>query len=348
MGAALDTRTPATIRRVGRERARREVTYCIVPHDLAPKLHELLRDHFRGDEAVEVVVELRAGERRRGDRRAERAAAVEEERRRVLADEGRRIDQRRLPVVDVPPPELPKQALRHAASVRFVRRAEPTEHKAHDAENARLVARFQAGDEGAFAELYMRNFGQVYSYARIALREHHEAEDVTQQVFLKVMGALPRFTLRSGTPFRAWLFRIARNETISHLRKHGRLEVEDPEALDRRRIPQASQQTMPSLDWISDSDLLLFIERLPQLQRQAIALRFMLGLTTEEMSEVLDRTPVAIRKLEHRALRFLEARLMAMREHREKVDHNAMRMRARRSPVTNARRMALAENSRRR
>jgi RNA polymerase sigma-70 factor (ECF subfamily) len=190
----------------------------------------------------------------------------------------------------------------------------------------------------------MRNFGQVYSYARIALREHHEAEDVTQQVFLKVMGALPRFRLRTGTPFRAWLFRIARNETISHLRKHGRLEVEDPEALDRRRLPPTSNDSKPSLDWISDGDLLLFIERLPQLQRQAIALRFMLGLSTEEMAEVLDRTPVAIRKLEHRALRFLEARLMALREHREQIDHNAMRMRMRRSPVLGARRMALSEN----
>jgi RNA polymerase sigma-70 factor (ECF subfamily) len=320
----------------------------VVPRELADELHELLRDHFRDDDSVEVVVELRRRERRQRERRTNGDAPVADDRRRVLADEGRRIDERRVPVVEVDPPKLPRQARRHAADVRFVRRAEPTEQKAQDAENARLVARFQAGDESAFAELYMRNFGQVYSYARIALREYHEAEDVTQQVFLKVMGALPRFTLRSGTPFRAWLFRIARTETISHLRKHGRLEVEDPEALDRRRLPQHSQEARPSLDWISDADLLLFIERLPQLQRQAIALRFMLGLSTEEMAEVIDRTPVAIRKLEHRALRFLEGRLLALREHREQVDHNAMRMRPRRSPVTNARRLALAQNAGRR
>src|SRR5437588_517470 len=62
----------------------------------------------------------------------------------------------------------------------------------------------------------------------------HEAEDATQQVFLQAMEALPRYELRA-VPFRAWLFRIVRNYSIKHLAKHSRVEVEDPDELDRRR-----------------------------------------------------------------------------------------------------------------
>jgi RNA polymerase sigma-70 factor (ECF subfamily) len=319
------------------------VTYCIVPRELAPKLHELLHAHFRDNAAVEVVVEMRESERRREQRRTDASAAPEaRERRRAAEAAGRRVDERRQPQAEAQPLELPRRALPYRESLRFVRRELPREQAALDVANARLVRRFKAGDESAFAEIYMANFASVYSYVRIALRDHHEAEDITQHVFLKVMHALPRYEVRGRTPFRAWLFRITRNETITHHRKHGRLEVEDPEGLDRRRSEDEAESASPILDWISDDDLLQFIERLPQLQRQAIVLRYMLGLTTEEMCEVLDRSPVAVRKLEHRALRFLEARLSAMRGRQEHRECAPMVMRTRRDPVLGARRSALS------
>jgi RNA polymerase sigma-70 factor (ECF subfamily) len=326
---------------VGENRNERTVTYCVVPRELAPALHELLRTHFRENPAVEVVVEMRESERRKDQRRTPASDATEAAERRMSAAEGRRIEERRQPQATAPPIELPRDARRHRDALLFVRRELPTDQNALDAANARLVRRFQAGDDTAFAEIYMANFASVFSYVRIALRDHHEAEDVTQHVFLKVMNALPRYEVRGRTPFRAWLFRITRNETITHHRKHRRLEVEDPTSVDERRSHEEVEHIPLALDWISDHDLLQFIERLPELQRQAIVLRYMLELSTEEMCEVLDRSAVAVRKLEHRALRFLESRLSAVRERPEHADHAPMVMRARRGPVLAARRSAL-------
>ena len=244
--------------------------------------------------------------------------------------------------VPVSPPALPRKARRYADRLVFVQRVEPTADRAFDAGNARLVLDYQAGNKEIFGELYMRNFDAVYSYLRVALKDSHEAEDVSQQVFMKVLQALPGFQLRRGKPFRAWLFRIARNEALEHLRKSGRIEVEDPAQLARRR--DDGRFDSEGLDWVTDADLLFLIERLPAAQRQAVTLRYMLGLTTEEMATVLGRSPVAVRKLESRALRFLEERLAVVKA-RQAAAGGAMRaptlMRLRRSPVLRGRRFAL-------
>jgi RNA polymerase sigma-70 factor (ECF subfamily) len=306
-------------------------------------LHEPLRDHFREDRSVRVVVEMRARERRLGDRRGDAPAPdAASERRRVKGRGGRRVADRRTAVAEVDPLELPRRIRGYVGELRFVRRQEETTQRAQDIEDGRLVVRIQSGDATAFSELYMRKFDAVYSYARMALKHHHEAEDVTQLVFIKAMDALPRFELRADRPFRAWLFRIARNEVLTSLRKSGRWTPEEPEVIGRRE-PNAVDNAAPTLDWISDADLLVLIERLPEPQRQVITLRYMLDLTTDEMCTVLERTPDAVRKLEHRALRFLEQRLATLREGRSV--RAPMLVRMRRAPVLGSRRFALAGSS---
>jgi RNA polymerase sigma-70 factor (ECF subfamily) len=175
----------------------------------------------------------------------------------------------------------------------------------------RIVNRVQAGEEGAFAELYMTYFDRVYGYVRMVLRDVHEAEDLTQQVFLQLFEALPAYEPRR--PFAAWLFTIVRNRAIDQLRKRNRLDVTAPEEIDRRRESEGpAPGELSAINWISDNDLLVFIERLPLAQRQALVMRFMLGLGTTEIAAMLERTPDDVRKLQHRALRFLEARLEAI------------------------------------
>jgi RNA polymerase sigma-70 factor (ECF subfamily) len=222
------------------------------------------------------------------------------------------VADRRAIFVPVDAPELPRRARAHADRLVFVERLEPSTQEAEDRDTARVVIRFQAGDKDAFTELYMRYFDRVYGYLRVALRDAHEAEDVTQQVFMKVLDNLPRYE-RLESPFRAWLTTILRNQAIDSLRRLNRFDVEEPEEINRRRdVEREADGEMVELDWISDRDLLLFIERLPLAQRQVLLLRYLLGLSTDQIAEALGRTRNDVSALHSRAVRFLRARLAAV------------------------------------
>jgi RNA polymerase sigma-70 factor (ECF subfamily) len=175
-----------------------------------------------------------------------------------------------------------------------------------------LVVRVQAGDESAFAELYRRCFDRVYGLLRVLLRDPHEAEDLTQQVFINAHEAIGGYEAR-GRPFEAWLLAIARNQAISHLRRSRPTDLEDPAELDQRRERDPGNgDSLRTLRWISDQDLLLLIERLPPEQRQVLVLRYMLDHAPREIAELLDISPNHVSVLQYRALSFLRARLRAL------------------------------------
>lgn len=315
--------------------------YCVVPFELAAKLHEPLRQFFRDDPRVEVVVDRRKRERRRGARRAAGGAAPGAERRAVRAGQGRRIAHRRAATVPVAPLPLPRRARRYADRLAFVERVEPSDQHARDVDSARLVVGFQAGDGAAFRDLYLRYFDAIYSYLSVALGDHHDAEDAAQQVFTKALEALPRYEVRPGKPFRAWLFRIARNEALATLRRKRLIELEDPDRIDRRREAGGAAADDLALEWLSDTDLVVLIERLPDAQRQVLALRYMLDLSRAEIAAVMQRTPAAVSQLEQRALRFLSDRLTALGRGPLRPHRPPMLIRLRRMPVLGARRSAL-------
>jgi RNA polymerase sigma-70 factor (ECF subfamily) len=320
----------------------RSVVYCIVPESLAAELHDPLREHFRNDPTVHVVVEQRGRERRKvEDRRGMRAPVPEEgDRRRVRAQTGRRVAQRRASVVPTEPPALPDFAAPHLELLQFVERLEPSTIEQEDADTGRLVARLQAGERDSFNTLYLRYFDRVYAYLSIALQDAHEAEDATQEVFIRVMQALPGYERRT-VPFRAWLFRIVRNDAINRIRQRRRLTPEDPDEVVRMTERTGDMPAPDSLDWLDDQQMLALIEQLPLAQRQVIVLRYMLELRAVEIATVLDRSPEAIRQLHQRAMRFLRQRL-AERSQAEgttsrRVRPKAMTRLPRHSPVIRAR-----------
>src|SRR5260370_36839052 len=100
-----------------------------------------------------------------------------------------------------------------------------------------------------------------------------------------------------------------RNHALTALRQRGRSEVTAPEVLDRQRERLVADEDLGALSWISDRDLVMFVERLPLPQRQVLLLRFMLDLSTAEIAELLERSPADWRMLQHRALAFLRTRL---------------------------------------
>jgi len=314
--------------------------YCVVARTAPTRLARTF-DELHADDGIVVVHERRIGDRRTASRRAVAAIAPQIDRRRIHGFDGRRVEDRRALTVDVPGPLLPRGLRRHAAGVHYCERVAPRDRDAADAEIARLVLRVQGGETELFEEVYRRAFSDVFGYFHVVLSDHAEAEDATQQVFVSALDALPGFELRRGTPFRAWLFRIARHEALRHLNRRKHQLVEDPDVLSRRREALASSADAVALEWVSDPDLLGFIDRLSATQRQVLALRFMLGMRTPEIASVLDKTEQAVRHLESRALRFLQQRLVAVGRGPTRQSRAAMVMCDAVFPVMRARRMAL-------
>ena len=100
---------------------------------------------------------------------------------------------------------------------------------------AQAVKRAQRGDRQALAFLYACYADDIYGYVRSIVHDHHEAEDVTQQVFAKLIGVIGSYKERE-VPFFAWILRVARNAAIDHIRKRRLVPVEEVRLPPRSRI----------------------------------------------------------------------------------------------------------------
>jgi RNA polymerase sigma-70 factor, ECF subfamily len=185
----------------------------------------------------------------------------------------------------------------------------PSDHASEDADAERLIARAQHGDAGAFQGLYLRYYDLVYGYGRVMLKDSHEAEDVTQDVFMRVLRLLPRYELDVGRPFRILLLRMTRNRSIDYLRKQQRYDIQA--AFEREDRPETSTLDDPpgAFDDLGDSDLGRCLKRLPASQRQILLLRFVFDFSPTEVAQVVDATPQAVRNLQYRGLQGLRALL---------------------------------------
>jgi RNA polymerase sigma-70 factor, ECF subfamily len=160
------------------------------------------------------------------------------------------------------------------------------------------VARAKEGDRDALQFLYLRYSNNIYGYVRSIVHDDHEAEDVTQHVFAKLITTLVKYDDR-GVPFFAWLLRLARNVAIDHLRAKRITPTEtviDPDAssgsdLDRAETVRAALATLPDE------------------QRQVVFLRHVVGLTPGEIADRMGRTESSIHGLHHRGRRALQREL---------------------------------------
>jgi len=157
---------------------------------------------------------------------------------------------------------------------------------------AQAVARAKAGDREAVRFLYMRYADNVYGYVRSIVKDHFEAEDVTQHVFAKLMTALPKYEARE-VPFAAWILRVARNVALDHMRQRRPIPCEEVRELEAHRDDDGdAQQTSLTLrEALSD---------LPEDQREVIVLRHIIGLSPGEIAGRLDKTEPSVHGLHHR------------------------------------------------
>jgi RNA polymerase sigma-70 factor (ECF subfamily) len=166
-------------------------------------------------------------------------------------------------------------------------------------EDAALAVRASKGDPSAFGTLYDRHLSAVYRYVYYRVRDDHEAEDLTSEVFMKALRAIPRYEPRQA--FLAWLYRIARNSVIDHIRRGGR-QVSFEDALLH---PEVHNAVDPDIELLAGSDkatLRTALSRLTPLQQEVIVLRFLEGFSTDEIAQLTGKREGTIRGIQFRAL----------------------------------------------
>jgi RNA polymerase sigma-70 factor (ECF subfamily) len=316
--------------------------FCVVPGDLAPKLGPLLERSWRDDPSIAVVVERRAGDRRRtGERRSPSGGGplVPFNRRRIRYPDGRRIAERRAMLVPVAGPAWPRGVRRHADRLVFVEPLAPPPDLCEGIEAAREIVRFQSGDERAVRELYERYFDRVYTYLRVTLKRRPYAEERTREVFMKMVEELPRLAL-SPSRVESWLFGIAHRAALSGLAE-SRAGTHAPAGDVRAGGEEASGDGEESLDWLSDDELQLLIERAPMDERHVLMLRYMARLGFAEIGAVLGVAPEAAAELHRRAVGSLDASLATISRGPHAGGRHTMSIKAPQTPVIRQRRRAL-------
>ncbi|MDP6607371.1 MAG: sigma-70 family RNA polymerase sigma factor [Dehalococcoidia bacterium] len=179
---------------------------------------------------------------------------------------------------------------------------------ASDSEQAltALVDRAREGDADAFGALYDRYQPEILRYLTHQLRNADLAEDLAQQVFLKAWQAIPRYQHR-GVPFKAWLYRMARNQVIDNFRKQR--PTTDLEGVDPAVEPEAEERVLAAE---RISRLRAAMDRLSPDHCEVLVLRFLMEKSAAEIGAVMARKEVTVRGLQMRALRALRKELEAI------------------------------------
>jgi RNA polymerase sigma-70 factor (ECF subfamily) len=168
-----------------------------------------------------------------------------------------------------------------------------------------LVDRAKNGDHLAVGALYDRYADRLYRFARFRMPDPRDAEDLVQRVFLKMIEALPRYQHR-GTPFGAWLFRIARNAVID---QHRTQRVNEPlDAAEHEASTTRGPEELAVMATEVDA-LAAAMHQLTDAQRDVIAYRFFAGLSPRETGRVMGKREGSIRTLQFRALHVLRRHL---------------------------------------
>lgn len=170
-----------------------------------------------------------------------------------------------------------------------------------------VVSRAIRGDGEAFSQLYGEYFDRVYRYIYLRVGNQSEVEDLTQEVFIKAFEGISSYRWRSLS-FAAWLFRIAHNHVIDHLRKEGRVEKvvwdDNVSSLEEANPALVAERAL-ELEELRDN-----IERLSPAQRAVILLRFGSGLSVVEVAKVLGKSPGTVKALQHSGIAALRKMML--------------------------------------
>lgn len=161
------------------------------------------------------------------------------------------------------------------------------------------VAHAKAGDPEGLHFLYLRYAPDVQRYVNSVVHDQHEAEDITQNVFAKLIRTIGKYEQRD-VPFTAWILRVARNAALDHMRSKRAIPTEDVRVADNGRAQIGLDRSQALRD---------ALDELPEDQREVLVLRHIVGMTPVEIATALEKTESSVHGLHHRGRRTLKQSL---------------------------------------
>lgn len=174
--------------------------------------------------------------------------------------------------------------------------------------DAELVARLKANDDEAYREVVARYGDPLYGYIYSLTGDHHLSEDVISETYLRMVEKIDSYNFY-GAPFKAWLYRIAHNLAINALkraRRAARTAELDP------ATPLSDDPAATIEERLEAEELRAALAGLTEEQQQVVLLRFVVGQSTSEVAQVLEKSENAVKQMQFRALRSL-GRLLEQR-----------------------------------
>ena len=162
-----------------------------------------------------------------------------------------------------------------------------------------LVHQAQQGDREAFAKLYESHFDRIYRYVVIKIGNKAEAEDVTQQVFVRAYESIGSYKYQ-GVPFSAWLFRIAHNKVVDFIRRESKkptVQLDESLPVIGESDPQGEVELKLNIEQV-----VIATRELTKAQREVISLRFAGGMSIAEVAGTMRKSEGAIKALQHSAI----------------------------------------------
>jgi len=160
------------------------------------------------------------------------------------------------------------------------------------------------GDADAFGKLYMHHLDAIYRYIYFRVENNCDAEDLTEQVFLKAWEALPNYRYK-GLPFKSWLYRIAHNAVIDYQRRK-KFTAPMPPTEEVYQLTEAVNSLETIIAAEEGETLAKAITQLPAAQQDVIILRFIEGLSHDQIASIIQKSSGACRVIQYRALAALE------------------------------------------
>jgi DNA-directed RNA polymerase specialized sigma24 family protein len=260
------------------------------------------------------------------------------ERRRVHYADGRRVGQRRAVLVPVVAPDLPPRLRRQVGRLAFLEALEVPPAVHDDVESVRAIVRLQCGDHDAFADLYGRWFDRVYAYVRLTAVRRADHDARVCAVFADLLHEAAR-SAPSISGVRPWLFGLAHR-----VASEGAVELVTGDEASRGAPDTVKDGATDgaSLDWLTDDDLLLLIERRPLPERHVLLLGYLGGLGCDQIARVMEVDAGRVRELHRQAMASIEASLSAIVRSPRMAGRLPMSRLDRTSRVLDRRRRALA------